>query len=134
MTEKRMGTAGRIRAARLLIHGGAKCYEPHRHLSRLFAPDLEGIGSEDEQSRNAATARLRRALRSERHRGRSGHWSYDLDRHIGLLQALKAELAGGKHRCSGARARKSQPAAAAVEMPATALTAPDMSETGTETS
>jgi hypothetical protein len=30
-------------------------------------------------------------LRVERARGRAGHWTYDLNRHIGLLQAMKAE-------------------------------------------
>lgn len=45
----------------------------------------------------AGTARiaalLRRALRAERRRGRSGHWTYDLNRHIALSDALKAERA-----------------------------------------
>jgi hypothetical protein len=36
-------------------------------------------------------ARLARALRAERQRGRAGHWSYDLNRHIALAQALDAE-------------------------------------------
>ena len=35
--------------------------------------------------------RLRLALRRERRRGASGHWSYDLGRHAGLRQALIAE-------------------------------------------
>jgi hypothetical protein len=39
------------------------------------------------------TALLRKALRTERLRARSGHWSYDLNRHLGLLEALKAERA-----------------------------------------
>lgn len=34
---------------------------------------------------------LARALRSERTRGRSGHWTYSLDRHLGLAQAYRAE-------------------------------------------
>lgn len=38
-------------------------------------------------------ALLRKALRSERLRGRSGHWSYDLNRHLALAEALKAERA-----------------------------------------
>ena len=36
--------------------------------------------------------RLRRALRAERSRGRAGHWSYDLNRHIALKQAYEAEI------------------------------------------
>ena len=36
-------------------------------------------------------AKIKSALRSERCRGRSGHWSYNLNRHAALLEALKAE-------------------------------------------
>ena len=35
--------------------------------------------------------RLAKALRGERSRGRAGHWTYSLNRHIGLLQAFEAE-------------------------------------------
>jgi hypothetical protein len=38
-------------------------------------------------------AKLRRALRAERRRGIAGHWSYDLNRHLGLLGAYKGALA-----------------------------------------
>lgn len=38
-------------------------------------------------------ARLRRALRAERRRGLSGHWTYDLSRHAQLLRAYRAEAA-----------------------------------------
>jgi hypothetical protein len=38
-------------------------------------------------------ALLRRALRAERNRGRERHWAYDLNRHLGLMEALKAERA-----------------------------------------
>lgn len=37
--------------------------------------------------------RLLIALRAERERGRSGHWSYNLERHLGLARAYKAESA-----------------------------------------
>jgi hypothetical protein len=36
-------------------------------------------------------AMLRRALRAERIRARAGHWAYDLNRHLALIEALKAE-------------------------------------------
>jgi len=39
-------------------------------------------------------AKLRRALRAERRRGLAGHWSYDLNRHVGLLSAYRGEQAG----------------------------------------
>jgi hypothetical protein len=38
--------------------------------------------------------KLRSALRAERRRALAGHWSYDLNRHLGLLSAYKGELAG----------------------------------------
>lgn len=36
--------------------------------------------------------KLRRALRAERRRATSGHWSYDLNRHLAHVSAYKAEL------------------------------------------
>jgi hypothetical protein len=38
-------------------------------------------------------ALLRKAIRSERQRGRAGHWTYDLNRHLALVEALRAEQA-----------------------------------------
>lgn len=38
-------------------------------------------------------AMLRKALRAERNRARLHHWAYDLSRHLGLIDALKAERA-----------------------------------------
>ena len=38
-------------------------------------------------------AELRSALRAERRRALGGHWSYDLNRHLGLISAYKGELA-----------------------------------------
>jgi len=38
-------------------------------------------------------ALLRKALRAERIRARTRHWAYDLNRHLGLIEALKAERA-----------------------------------------
>jgi hypothetical protein len=48
------------------------------------------VGAEPETTRRIVL-KLARALRTERARGRAGHWTYDLNRHMGLLQALKAE-------------------------------------------
>lgn len=36
--------------------------------------------------------KLKQAIRSERISGRSGHWSYNLNRHAALVNALKAEI------------------------------------------
>ena len=38
-------------------------------------------------------ALLRKALRAERCRARGRHWAYDLNRHLGLMDALKEENA-----------------------------------------
>ena len=115
MSKHEPSPGGRIRAMRLLIDKGAGRYEPNRHLDRLLG------GHADDPA--AAIARLKRALRSQRRLGRAGHWSYDLNRHFGLLQALKAEVA---------RAR-AQARADAVDN-AGASMASGASDTGTETS
>jgi hypothetical protein len=49
-------------------------------------------------ARHRIIARLRQALRAERRRGLSGHWTYDLARHVELLRVYREELAavGGR--------------------------------------
>lgn len=51
------------------------------------------IEDRTEAGRLHLLAKLRRALRTERRRARANHWSYDLNRHLGLLSAYKGELA-----------------------------------------
>lgn len=63
-----------------------------RHLPRLIAVWPEDIVDESPAGSERILERLRQALRAERRRGRSGHWSYDLNRHLGLIHAYKAEL------------------------------------------
>jgi len=41
---------------------------------------------------------LERALRAERRRGLAGHWTYNLARHMQLLQAYRAETAAARAR------------------------------------
>ena len=50
-------------------------------------------------------ARLRKALRAERQRGASGHWTYDLARHAQLLRAYRAEAAAHLRATAGSRRR-----------------------------
>ena len=69
---------------------------PYDRLSQL--PKLIGLWPSEMQDHSAAgtlkiLALLRKALRSERSRGRSGHWTYDLNRHLALAESLKAERA-----------------------------------------
>jgi hypothetical protein len=44
------------------------------------------------QGRTRLVALLERALRAERRRGLAGHWTYDLARHIQLLEAYRTEM------------------------------------------
>jgi hypothetical protein len=73
------------------LRAGEKAYVRERDL-----PALIRVGSLTELTRSPAgtaaiIARLESALRAERNRARSGHWTYDLNRHIALRQALLAE-------------------------------------------
>ena len=113
----------RIRAVRMLIDKGAERYDPDRHLDRLLGG--HSLWSPAAGDPAQTIARLKRALRSQRQLGRAGHWSYDLNRHFGLLQALKAERA---------RARALAQTRAAAGAKAVAPTASGISDTGTETS
>ncbi len=46
-------------------------------------------------------AKLERALKAERRRGRAGHWAYDLARHTALLRAWRREQSAlASLRCS----------------------------------
>lgn len=116
---------GRIRAMRMLIDKGAGRYDPDRHLERLLGG--HGVWGPAVNDPAQTIARLERALRSQRQLGKAGHWSYDLNRHFGLLQALKAERARARAR-GLAQTRAAAGAKAAV--PATS----GISDTGTETS
>lgn len=51
----------------------------------------ETIASETQEAALAVLSELERALRVER--AKAGQWSYDLNRHIGLLVAYRAEKA-----------------------------------------
>ncbi|HET7717624.1 MAG TPA: DUF6477 family protein [Bauldia sp.] len=66
-------------------------YERSRHLPRLIPVGPEEVADGSLLGRRSILAKLSRALRAERNRGRAGHWTYDLNRHIGLHQAYAAE-------------------------------------------
>ena len=81
------------------IAAGAQLYRREIMLPRLLPIGPREASDPTPEGRLAVLKRLARALRSERSRGRSGHWSYSLDRHIGLLQAYQAERASlGRER------------------------------------
>ena len=73
------------------IADGAGDYRRERHLPRLLPLMPSEIADESASMRRRIVARLARALRAERTRGRAGHWTYDLNRHMALCQAYAAE-------------------------------------------
>jgi Family of unknown function (DUF6477) len=86
------------------VVAGATAYARSRDLPRLLPLWPHEIEDQSEQGRLRLLAKLRRALRAERRRATAGHWSYDLNRHLGLLSAYKGELAN-----LGARQAEDQP-------------------------
>jgi cobalamin biosynthesis Mg chelatase CobN len=64
----------------------------------LWPHELE---DESPGARHRILARLRQALRAERRRGLSGHWTYDLARHVELLRVYREELAAVGGRAQG---------------------------------
>jgi hypothetical protein len=68
-------------------------YERARDLPKLLPLWEWELATPSEAEQARLLARLRRALRAERRRGLSGHWTYDLARHAQLLRAYRAEVA-----------------------------------------
>ncbi|MGH6925497.1 MAG: DUF6477 family protein [Propylenella sp.] len=73
------------------VRAGANAYDRRRDLPGLIRLQLQAGEAEAIVDVEAIVARLESALRAERNRARSGHWTYDLNRHIALLQAHRAE-------------------------------------------
>jgi len=81
------------RATGRAISAGAQIYNRERDLTRLIHASPTELADSSAVMTRSILARLARALRSERNRGRAGHWTYDLNRHIALRQAYEAEKA-----------------------------------------
>jgi hypothetical protein len=79
------------RAVDATLAAGVASYDRRRHLPRLIPIGPDEIEDESLAGRMRLVFRLARALRSERARARAGHWTYDLNRHLGLKQAFEAE-------------------------------------------
>ena len=75
------------------VRAGAILYDRERDLARLIRIDPLSPLPDGETGTVLILAKLDRALRAERSRARSGRWTYDLNRHIALRQAQKAEQA-----------------------------------------
>lgn len=73
------------------LKAGAEAYVRTRDLPRLARVLPGEIAAESTEGLAVILTRLERALRAERNRAKSGHWTYDLNRHIALRQAYLAE-------------------------------------------
>ena len=74
--------------AKAIVESGAAHYRRAQILPRLL-PARQPPASTDQ-----IVLDLQNELRKAR--ARAGHWSYDLNHHISLLQAIRAELAGAQ--------------------------------------
>jgi hypothetical protein len=96
------------RATETVIAAGVEAYHRERDLARLIHLSASELADRSPRTVRSILAKLARALRSERNRGRAGHWTYDLNRHIALRQAYEAEKARlDRGRLSGDRAANS---------------------------
>ncbi|WP_246008491.1 DUF6477 family protein [Afifella aestuarii] len=86
---------------------GAGTYSRDNDLPRLIHRLPGELGTNDTERARSIVARLKCALRAERRKGRAGHRSYDLNRHIALKTALDAE-SGELARLCEARTFKSK--------------------------
>ncbi|MGJ0424413.1 DUF6477 family protein [Methylocystis sp.] len=73
------------------LAAGLNAYDRTRVLARFHRLSPQTIASESPDAARAALKEIERAMRGER--ARRGHWSYDLNRHISLLVAHRAETA-----------------------------------------
>jgi hypothetical protein len=90
--EGRPGLLSRAAASiEAVTAAGIEAYVRERHLPRVLPIGPDEIADDSVPGRRRIIARLARALRAERTRGRGGHWTYDLNRHIALRQAYLAE-------------------------------------------
>ena len=100
------------RAINITIASGAERYD-RSGLSRLIPVGPDEIVGAGPQATRKIVLMLARALRGERTRGRAGHWTYDLNRHLGLAQALRAERERLESELRGAGNKKAAPGGAA---------------------
>ena len=101
-----------------MVEAGAGCYVRARDLPRLIALWPQELEDQTSEGSLLILSKLRRALRAERRRALAGHWSYELNRHLALMTAYKAELglmrrAKFRPSCTAPAAAQSTSAAAA---------------------
>lgn len=93
-----------------MVDAGSGCYLRARHLRRLIATLAARACGRRSEGSLLSLSKLRRALRAERQRVLAGHWSYELNRHLGLITTYKAEL--GLMRRAKLRVKRNAPGAA----------------------
>jgi Family of unknown function (DUF6477) len=80
------------RAVDQTIENGARRYQRARHLRPLLPLACPPQDMPEPDATRMVLSGLRRKLGCERRRARATPRSYDLNRHIALLQALRAEM------------------------------------------
>lgn len=80
-----------VAALQASLDSGLKGYDRRRSLARFHRLSAETIESETPDAARAVLREIERAMRAER--ARIGHWTYDLNGHIALLVAHRAEKA-----------------------------------------
>jgi hypothetical protein len=70
-----------------MVDAGSGCYLRARDLPRLIALWPHELADQSPEGSLLILSKLRRALRAERRRALAGHWSYELNRHLGLMTA-----------------------------------------------
>lgn len=98
--ERRMFSHAR-KALETSLSASAAAYRRTEFLRAFHRLSAETIAAETTTAASAILRELERALRAER--ARAGHWTYNLDRHISLLVAFRAEQA--RARRIGAKGR-----------------------------
>jgi hypothetical protein len=93
-----------------MVDAGSGCYLRVRDLPRLIATLAARACGRRSEGSLLSLSKLRRALRAERQRVLAGHWSYELNRHLGLITTYKAEL--GLMRRAKLRVKRNAPGAA----------------------
>ena len=69
----------------------ARFYQRRRHLPPLMALWPEELADFSAKGTAMIIERLEKSLAAERRRGETGHWAYDLNRHMALISAREAE-------------------------------------------
>ncbi len=80
------------RAVETSVENGARLYNRARHLPPLLPLTCPPQDTPEPEATRLVLKNLRRRLGSERRRARAAPRHYDLNRHLALLQALRAEI------------------------------------------